>query len=76
MVYKEYFTLKVYNLKGNEIVRIRTKLEYNKGILLWSTTQLEGLVFRKWLPLVRYDYNPKDKIPVHINKEYLSTDTI
>jgi len=26
------------------------------------------------MPLLRYDYAPKEKLPVHINKEYLGTD--
>ncbi len=74
MVYKERVHPIVYNPKVEEIARIRIKFEYHKGVLLWSTTQLEGFILGKWLPLIRYDFDPKDKIPVHINKEYLSTD--
>ncbi len=74
MAYKERLYPILYNIKGEDIARIRVKFETYKNILLWSTTQLEGLVLGKWLPLIRYDFDPKDKIPVHINKEYLSTD--
>lgn len=74
MAYKEHLQSRLYNIDGEEIARIRTKLECYKNVLLWSTIQLEGFVLSKWLPLIRYDFDPKDKIPVHVNKEYLSTD--
>lgn len=74
MSYTEYFAKRFYNFGGKEIARIRVKFENHKNALLWSTTQLEGLILGKWLPLIRYDYNPKDEIPVHINKEYISTE--
>ncbi len=74
MGYTEYFAKRFYSFDGEEIARIRVKFENYKNTLLWSTTQLEGFVLGKWLPLIRYDFDPKDKIPVHINKEYTSTD--
>lgn len=73
MSYKELLFPIMYNLRGEEIVRIRMKLESNKNVLLWATIQLEGLVFSKWLPLIRYDFDPKDKMPVHVNREHIST---
>lgn len=72
-MYKELLFPIMYNLRGGEIARIRMKLESNKNVLLWATIQLEGLVLGKWLPLIRYDFDPKDKIPVHVNREYIST---
>ncbi len=74
MLSKERLSPITYNLKGEEVARIRTEIEYNKNVLLKSTTQLEGFVLGKWLPLIRYDYNPKDEMPVHINREFISTD--
>ncbi len=75
MGYQEYFIPKfIYDNSGREIARIRVKFETYKNTLLWSTTQLEGFVLGKWLPLIRYDFDPEDKIPIHINKEYISTD--
>ncbi len=74
MSYKERLHPILYNTKGENIARIRVKFETYKNILLWSTTQLEGFILGKWLPLIRYDFDPKDKIPVHVNKEYISTD--
>lgn len=74
MIYKERIFGVFYSSRGEEIARIRIKFENHKNVLLWSTVQLEGLIIGKWLPLIRYDFDPKDKIPVHINKEYISTD--
>lgn len=72
MSIKEYPFLPVYSSKGEEIARIRVKFETNKGIVIWSITQLEGLVLAKWLPLIRYDFAPQEKPAVHIHKEYMS----
>lgn len=74
MVYKDRVFGMCYNNAGEEIARIRVKFETYKNILLWSTIQLEGLVLGKWLPLRRYDFDPKDIVPVHVNNEYISTD--
>lgn len=73
MSVKEYPLLPIYYSGGKEIARIRVKLETNKGVVVWSTTQLEGLISAKWLPLIRYDFVPKEDPPVHIHKEYIST---
>ncbi len=73
MTYKERVFGVFYSNTGEEIARIRIKFENHKNVLLWSTVQLEGLVLGKWLPLIRYDFDPKDKIPVHVNREYIST---
>ncbi len=73
MTYEERVYGISYNLKGDEVARIRIKLEYHKNTLIKSTTQLEGFILGKWLPLLRYDFDPNDRIPVHVNREYLST---
>ncbi len=75
MGYREYVIPRfVYDDNGNEIAMIRVRFETYKNVLLWSTTQLEGFLLGKWLPLIRYDFDPKDSIPVHVNREYISTD--
>ncbi len=73
MAVTEYTLTLIYNSEtGEEIVRIRIKFEDYKKSFLWSTTQLEGLVLGKWLPLIRYDFTPQEKPLVHIYKEYIS----
>ncbi len=76
MGFEEFIYARFYSSKGEEIARIRVKFETYKNTLLWSTTQLEGFILGKWLPLIRYDFDPEDKFPVHINREYISTNDL
>ena len=70
---KEHIRFCIYSsTSGEEIARIRVKFEAYKKMYKWSTTQLEGNILGKWLSLVRYDFDPKENISVHINKEYIS----
>ncbi|MBS3168527.1 hypothetical protein J4216_05345 [Candidatus Woesearchaeota archaeon] len=70
----EYIETLYFEEDPEEIARIRVRFTQIKRNLHKVTTQLEGNINGKWFPLIRYDFDPREKMPLHIQKEYISED--